>query len=166
MPSFSGKHRCCLLLRCSSTYPPTNNCGRQTELRNGEKCTLQTRWRGEGEKEHPQVVSNVACLMPDNVHHLSKSSAEFPPADVTTPPLHSPSDNHIQIHPSPFLETLKKSFIPGGLPPLLDPLSRCVVIHGLLSVCWDVQYRSVMLTNVTGEHIFALFDQFGALRPL
>ncbi|KAI8919205.1 fungal-specific transcription factor domain-containing protein [Powellomyces hirtus] len=46
------------------------------------------------------------------------------------------------LHTPKFLDILKWSFFPRGILPSLNPFSKLVVLHGLLNVCWDVQWRN------------------------
>ncbi|EGG02616.1 uncharacterized protein MELLADRAFT_109937 [Melampsora larici-populina 98AG31] len=47
-----------------------------------------------------------------------------------------------------FMSALKASLMPGMAPPFLNPFSRVVILHGLISVAFDLQWRDVFMIGL------------------
>ncbi|KAG0149829.1 hypothetical protein CROQUDRAFT_104773 [Cronartium quercuum f. sp. fusiforme G11] len=50
-----------------------------------------------------------------------------------------------------FMSALKASLLPGMAPPYLNPFSRVVILHGLISIAFDLQWRDVFMIGLAAS---------------
>lgn len=95
--------------------------------------------------QHAAIFRHAPTLSAFQIQHVLPADEE----EWTAPTAKAWQKLHLLSRPGvPFMSALKASLMPGLAPPFLNPFSRVVLLHGLISVAFDMQWRDVFMLGL------------------